>query len=111
MKKRSHATTKPKPRMGARERGSSPARQNRAVAALTRDRDQLLEQQTATADLLGIISRTKFELRPVLQTVVDTAVRLCRATISRSAATSTRPMSNGKSRSLRGPEPWSAARP
>jgi signal transduction histidine kinase len=80
MKKRSHATTKPKPRTGARERGSSPARQNRAVAALTRDRDQLLEQQTATADLLGIISRTKFELRPVLQTVVDTAVRLCRAT-------------------------------
>jgi GAF domain-containing protein len=50
------------------------------MAALTRERDQLLEQQTATADLLGIISRTKFELRPVLQTVVDTAVRLCRAT-------------------------------
>ena len=50
------------------------------MAALTRERDQLLEQQTATADLLGIISRTKFELRPVLQTVVDAAVRLCRAT-------------------------------
>jgi signal transduction histidine kinase len=80
MKKRSHATTKRKPRTRARRRGSSPARPNRAIAALTRERDQLLEQQTATADLLGIISRTKFELRPVLQTVVDAAVRLCRAT-------------------------------
>src|SRR4029079_6422002 len=80
MKKRSHAPTKRKPRTRARRRGSSPGRPNRTIAALTRERDQLLEQQTATADLLGIISRTKFELRPVLQTVVDTAVRLCRAT-------------------------------
>jgi len=80
MKKRSHATKKSTPRARARGRGSSPARQNRAVAALVRERDQLLEQLTATADLLGTISRSKFELRPVLQTVVDTAVRLCRAT-------------------------------
>ena len=80
MKKRSHATTKRKPRTRARRRGSSPARPNRAVAALARERDQLIEQQTATTDLLGIISRTKFELRPVLQTVVDAAVQLCRAT-------------------------------
>ena len=80
MKKRSHATKKSTPRTRARGRGSALARQNRAVAALARERDQLLEQLTATADLLGTISRSKFELRPVLQTVVDTAVRLCRAT-------------------------------
>ena len=81
-KVRRRSALKPKGRSAPKampRRGSAPAGQDTEVARLTRERDEALGQQAATADVLRIISSSPGNLDSVLETILANATRLCEA--------------------------------
>src|SRR5262249_52245656 len=64
----------------SRRSSSSTAGADGEFAQLRRERDEALERETATAEVLKVISASAGELDPVFRAMLDNATRICEAT-------------------------------
>jgi GAF domain-containing protein len=62
-----------------RHRGSSAAGLSKKVALFKRERDEALERQTATSEVLRVISSSPGDLKPIFAVILANATRLCQA--------------------------------
>src|SRR5215813_10071637 len=66
----------------SRHGGSAAAVNETGFAQLIRERDEALQQQAATSEMLSIVRRSPADAQPVFDAIVQSAARLCGAIFS-----------------------------
>ena len=75
--KKGSRKTKPKPRSPVVKKSQPKQAEN--IQSLRRERDESLEREGATSDILRMIARAPADLQTVLNAIIERAARLCDA--------------------------------